>query len=193
MAGERWAKERRSTALATANTIIPILAGAARRLGLQVRVESSSDRRVHVLVVDLPGSRPLALGLYVTTEESRPITFSRLAPRVGRLARTVARHAPPGSDTLLFVVPAGPRVRPTRPAARMLSRLRAGFKKPRELLGWLHSYLTRRLTKLLERLREKGVKAYGKLAGLLRALHRLASALGPLPISLAEVEAAIRA
>ncbi|OWJ55603.1 hypothetical protein [Pyrodictium delaneyi] len=193
MAGERWAGERRNAALAAANTIIPRLAGAARGMGLRVRVDASKDHRVYVLVIDLPGSRSLAVGLYVTTEESRPIPWSRLWPRVARLSRTVAAHAPPGSDTLLFLVPAAPRARPTGPARRRLAGERVGFLAPRELQRWLNRYLGRRLAGLIRRLREKGIKAYGKLAELLRALHRLASALGPVDISLHEVEAMIRA
>ncbi len=197
MAGERW--KRRDAAVKAANTVLVPLASAVRfaweRLGTGARYRleaATSDYRVYVAVVELPGSRPLVLGLYATTEESRPITFHRLRPRLERLRKLVARYAPPGCDTLLFIV-ATARARPTRPAKRVLARLRVGFMSPRELRGWLHKYILRRLTRLLDTLREKKTKAWGPLAGLLRTLYALAKELGPLPISLAEVDAAIRA
>jgi len=197
VAGERW--RRRGEALEAANAVLLPLARASRfareRLGADTRyrLESTSDDRVYVVVLELPGSRPLVLGVYATTEESRPLTFSRLAPRLRRLKRLMARRAPPGGDTLVFVLAASPRTRCTGPARRLLSRLRTGFMTPTGLREWLHRYLARRLARLLEALRERGVKAYGPLAGLLRALYMLARELGPVEITLADVEAAIRA
>jgi len=198
--GERWAMERRGLALEAANTVLLPLARASRfareRLGVDTRyrLESTSDDRVYVVVLELPGSRPLVLGVYATTEESRPITFSRLAPRLRRMKSLLARWAPPGGDTLLFIVPASPKARTTMPARRLLSRLKTGFMAPTELREWLHRYIMRRLHGLLGVLRERSVKAYGPLAGLLRTLYILARELGPVPENLFyEVEAVIRA
>ena len=193
MAGERWAEERRNAALAAVNAVLPDIVGPARRMGLGVAVEQSRDMRLHVVAVELPGSRPLVVAVYATTEESRPIPWSRLQSRLERLRGARERLAPPGGDTLYFILAASPRARPTGPARRRLAREKVLFTAPRELRRWFSRYFNRRLAGLIRRLKEKGVKAYGRLAELLRALYLLASRLGHVDITLADVEAAIRA
>ena len=194
MPGERWDLGRRDAALRAANAVLLGVLSAARGAGLRVEARWSSDQRLRVLVVDLPGSRSLAIGVYATTEESRPISPARAASKVERLLRLLSTAAPPGSDTLLFIVAATPRVRATGTARRLLARrYGAGFHTPGSARRWIHRYLRRRLTRLLESLREKRVKAYGRLAELLRALYLLASRLGKVDVTLSDVEAMTRA
>ena len=194
MHGERWDPGRRNLALRASNAVLLGVLSAARGAGLRVEARGSSDQRLRVLVVDLPGSRSLAIGVYATTEESRPISPSRASSRIERLHRLLAKAAPPGSDTILFLVAAAPRARATAAARRLLARrYGAGFHTPESARRWIHRYLRRRLTRLLETLREKRVKAYGRLAELLRSLYLLTRELGPVDVALADVEAAIRA
>ncbi len=199
LAGERW--RRRGLALEAANAVRLVLARVLRRArerlgagGLGYRFhEPSGDRRVHLVEVELPASAPLVIGFYVSTEESRPITWGRMEARLRRVLRAAAAEAPPRRDLFLALVLASPRGRPTGPAARAARRSRVALGRPREVLEALHRYLAKRLHGLLEALREKNVKAYGPLAGLLRALYLLASRLGHVDVALADVEAAIRA
>ena len=198
MAGERW--RLRGEALEAANQVVLVVARALRhareRLGapsLGYRfIGPSSDYRVHLVEVELPGSAPLVLGFYVTLEGSRPITWGRIGAKLARLLRA-AREAPPQRDLFLALILASPRSRPTGPAARAARRSRVAVGRPREVLEALHRYLRRRLTRLLETLREKRVRAYGRLAELLRALYLLARELGPLDLSIRDVEAVTRA
>jgi len=201
LASPRWARERKELALEAYNAVRLVLARVLRfareRLGMEaVRYrfdEGSSDRRVYLIEVELPASAPLVIAFYSTTEESRPLTWSRVAAKLRRLRRYAAQRAPPRRDMFVAVVTASPRARVTGPAARAARRNKVALGSPRKVLEALHMYLARRLTRLLEALRERGVKAYGRLAGLLRALYLLASRLGPVNISLRDVEAAIRA
>ena len=193
MASPRWAGEKRNAALAAVNTVLPDIVGPAKRMGLPVSVESTKDLRVHIVTVELPGSKPLILALYATTEESRPITWSRLGPRLERLEKHRGRWAPPGGDTLYFVLAASPRTRVTGPARRMLAKRKVLFLTPRKLRLWFNRYFNRRLAGLIKKLRAKKAKAYDKLAELLRVLYLLASRLGPIDVTLHEVEAMVRA
>jgi hypothetical protein len=194
VAGERWDPGRRNLALRAANAVLLGVLSAARGAGLRVEARGSSDHRLRVLVVDLPGSRSLAVGVYASTEESRPLSPARAVPRVERLRRLLAAVAPPGSDTLLFIVAASPRVRATTATRRLLARrYAAGFHSPESARRWIHRYLAKRLRGLLQSLRRRGVKAYGRLAELLRSLYLLARELGHLDVTLADVESIIRA
>ena len=200
MPGERWARERKELALSAYNEFMLAVARALRfvreRLGLGLRYrfdEGSSDRRVFLVEVELPASAPLVIAVYSTTEESRPLTWSRVAAKLHRLRRYTAQRAPPARDTFVAVVTASPRARATGPARRRARRAKVALGTVEEVLERLRGYLVRRLRGLIRSLREKEVKAYGGLAELLRALYLLASRLGPVDITLHEVEAAIRA
>ncbi|BES82583.1 hypothetical protein [Pyrodictium abyssi] len=200
MAGERWSEERMNLALGAYNVVRLVLARVLRfvreRLGLELRYrfdEGSSDRRAYLVEIELPASAPLVVAVYSTTEEARPLTWSRVAAKVLRLRRYVAQRAPPARDTFVAVVTASPRARVTGPARRRARRNKVALGHPQEVLGALRGYLAKRLRGLIQSLREKEAKAYGELAELLRVLYLLASRLGPVDITLHEVEAMTRA
>jgi len=200
VAGERWSKERRELALSAYNMFMLAVARALRfvreRLGLELRYrfdEGSSDRRAYLVEIELPASAPLVVAVYSTTEEARPLTWSRVAAKLRRLRRYTAQKAPPRRDMFMAVVAASPRARATGPARRRARRAKVALGTVEEVLRALQGYLAKRLRGLIQSLREKEAKAYGELAELLRVLYLLASRLGPVNISLHDVEAMIRA
>jgi len=198
--GERWNKERKGLALGAYNRFLLAVARALRfareRLGAELRYsvdEGSSDKRVFFIEVLLPASAPLVIAVYSTTEESRPLTWARVSAKLRRLHSYIARRTPPGRDLFVAVIAATPRVRATGPAQRRARRNKVALGTVENALKALRAYLAKRLHGLVRSLRERGVKAYGKLAELLRVLYLLASRLGPVAISLRDVEAVVRA
>ncbi|ALL00750.1 hypothetical protein Pyrde_0700 [Pyrodictium delaneyi] len=201
MPGERWARERMGLALNAYNEFMLAVARSLRFVreklgleGLRPRFdEGSSDRRVFLIEVELPASAPLVIAVYSTTEEARPLTWSRVEAKLRRLRRYAAQRAPPARDTFVAVVTASPRARATGPAQKRARRSKVALGTVKDALKALRGYLVKRLRGLIKSLREKEAKAYGELAELLRVLYLLASRLGPVGIPLHEVEAMIRA
>ena len=198
MPGERWA--RKGLALGAYNKFLLAVARALRfareRLGVELRYrvdEGSSDKRVFFIEVSLPASAPLVIAVYSTTEESRPLTWARVSAKLRRLHSYIARRTPPSRDLFVAVIAATPRVRATNPARRRARRNKVALGTVENALKALRTYLARRLQGLIKSLRDKKTKAYGELAELLRVLYLLASRLGPIDVTLHEVEAMVRA
>ncbi len=179
--------QRRELALSEANRVLFPLLGGARRL-LQVaelarlhitgtKVYSTTDKRVHIVLLDIFSHNPLIIALYISTQESRATSPSQLLRRAKRLAREVEklrRDEFVSADTLYLYIT---RKRITRGAyreARARGILVALSSK--EARRRIARYLLARLNKLLQKITSKRI--WGRLALFAYALSILAKKLG---------------
>ncbi len=179
--------QRRELALSEANRVLFPLLGGARRL-LQVaelarlhitgtKVYSTTDKRVHIVLLDIFSHNPLIIALYISTQESRATSPSQLLRRTKRLAREVEklrRDEFVSADTLYLYIT---RKRITRGAyreARARGILVALSSK--EARRRIARYLLARLNKLLQKITSKRI--WGRLALFAYALSILAKKLG---------------
>jgi len=179
--------ERRSQALREANRVLIPLLGGARRL-LQVaeitrvhlaraRIHSTNDKRIHIMIIDMFLGHPLILGLYTSTQESRPIAPSQLTRRLRRLRNEVEKlrgREFTAADTIYIYIT---KKRLTRGAYRearrngVLVALSGNDAKRR-----LANYLLKRLQGLLRRIQTKQV--WKRVALFAYSLILLARRLG---------------
>ena len=179
--------QRRELALSEANRVLfPILGGARRLLQVaelarlhitRTKVYSTTDKRVHIVLLDIFSHNPLIIALYVSTQESRATSPSQLLRRVRRLAREVEKLRESefiSADTLYLYIT---RRRITRGAyreARARGILVALSSK--EARRRIARYLLARLNKLLQKITSKHI--WGRLALFAYALSVLAKKLG---------------
>ena len=89
-------------ALAAANTVLLPLMRAVHRYNrvyagrkpyytMKIQLIQTGDRRIHIAVIDIPGSNPLVVAIYSSTQESRPVSPSQIKRRLKRLFRLVSR------------------------------------------------------------------------------------------------------
>ncbi len=179
---------RAEEALRLANQVIlPLLRGARgyvrvyeayTRMPRRVTsLASSGDKRIHILVVDVPFSRPLVVAVYASTQRSRPVSPSQLRRRLARLARLVAKLRDTiGSQADVIPVYLS-ATRLTRGAYREALRSRVYIAlSPAKARHYLASYLKRRLRALLSKTRGA---PRGRTAVLAYALNSLATATEP--------------
>ncbi|KSW11958.1 hypothetical protein CF15_03975 [Pyrodictium occultum] len=182
------ARERRARALAEANEVLLPLLGGARALvrvleaagrspARPVSLHSSGDKRLHALILELPGSSPLVVAVYSSTQESRPTSPQQLAKRMKRLAGFVARlrgrYFNAADVAYIYISPRGL----TRGARRLAIGLKTFFAQSgREARQKLAKFLATRYYKLLASLR--GKRVWGPVPLLLYALSILAQRLG---------------
>jgi hypothetical protein len=177
---------KRQQALTQANEVIVPLLGASRRalrlaassIGrlYRVRVEASGDKRVHVIIIDLPASHPLILALYSSAQESRPTSPQQLLRRIGRLAREVAKLRgklyEQADIVYVYLSPRGF----TSGALRLAKRQKViAAQKPVEARRRIAKYLAQRYRKLLTTVATR--KIWGELPLLAYTLAYLAHAL----------------
>ncbi len=179
---------RAEEALQLANQVIlPLLRGArgyvrvyeayTRMPHRVTSLASSGDKRIHVLVVDIPFSRPLVVAIYASTQRSRPVSPSQLRRRLARLARLVAklRNTIGSQADIIPVYLSATRL--TRGAYREALRSHVYVAlSPTKARQYLASYLKRRLRALLSKTRGA---PHGRVAVLAYALNSLATATDP--------------
>jgi hypothetical protein len=184
--------QRAEAALREANKILVAIVGAMRRYGKVaeavqrsrerlVSVYATPDRRVHVVGLRLPGSRPTIIGVYVSTQVSRPASPAQILNRIRRLTSKVreVKGGEPADVVLLYVTPK----RVTRGAFRVAMRLgvmvaRSGSEARRRLA----SLFLKRYRSLVKKL--IGKKVWGKVPLLVYALGLLAKELGAAELEL---------
>jgi len=154
----RAAKQRQ--ALMQANEVLVPLLGASRRaLRLagasvgklyRIHVEITGDKRVHIVVIDLPASHPLVVTVYSSAQESRPTSPQQLIKRIRRAAREAGRlrgKLYEQADIIyVYLSPKGL----TSGASRLARTYRIIVaRKPAEARRRLAKYLSQRYRKLL--------------------------------------------
>ena len=179
---------RQLAALETANRLLLPVLRATRRIAVvtrssidplftPVRVYSSGDKRIHVAVVNLPGSHPLIVAVYASTQRSRPTSPQQLAKRLSRLARFVRRLS--GKEytqadiVYIYMAPRGL----TRGSIRLAARSKVVYaSEPSEAKRKLAKYLAKRYRRLLASI--VGKRVWGSVPLLAYALSLLARELG---------------
>ena len=183
MATPLAAKEERLTVL---NRLLLPLLRAARRYHHVWRLSRSDAARapaktvntstytVAIITLELPGSHPLTIAYYVSTQRSRPLSPKQLTQRMRQLKKMLAKNRTPQGDTVYALyIPAGL----TRGARRIAHHNMILYsRKPERLAERIASYLRHRYERLLEKLR--GRKVWGQLPLLLYSLSTLATELG---------------
>ena len=179
----------RGEALADANRLLLPLLRAVKRYNLScrrcrrdstmaTRLLQTGDRRVHILVVDIPASNPLVIAVYTSVQRSRPASPSQVLKRVRRLVEAVKRlrgRVFNAADILYFYLS---RTRLTRNAYR--AAVKAGVHvalTPVKAAEMLSRYLKSRLDRLREAL--KGKRVWGVVERLLHSLETLYTELQP--------------
>ncbi|ABM80732.1 hypothetical protein [Hyperthermus butylicus] len=180
--------DRQLAALETANKLLLPVLRATRRIAAvarssidpsftPIRVYSSGDRRIHVAVVNLPGSHPLVVAIYASTQRSRPTSPQQLARRLARLARFVGRLS--GNEyaqadiVYVYMAPRGL----TRGSIRLAVKSKIVYaSEPSEARRKLAKYLAKRYRRLLASI--MGKRVWGSVPLLAYALSLLARELG---------------
>jgi len=179
--------QRRELALSEANKVLFPILGGARRL-LQVaelarlhiagaKVYSTTDKRIHIVFLDIFSHNPLIIALYVSTQESRATSPSQLLRRAKRLTKEVEKLRGRefiSADVLYLYIT---RRRITRGAYRE-ARARGILValNSKEARRRIARYLLARLSKLLQKITSKRI--WGRLALFAYALSILAKKLG---------------
>lgn len=179
---------RAEEALRLANQVIlPLLRGARGFVKLYeaytriprrvTSLTSSGDKRIHVLAIEVPFSKPLVVAIYASTQRSRPVSPSQLRRRLQRLSRLVAKLRGTIGEQADVVPVYLSATRLTRGAYREALRARIYVAlSPTKARQYIASYLNRRLRALLAKL--KG-RPKGRVAVLAYALNSLATATAP--------------
>ena len=183
-----------SRALENANTLILPLIRAVKRFNLScrhyspgdcmsVKVLQTGDRRVHVAVVDIPGSVPLVVAVYSSAQTSRPVSPGQLAKRLRRLTSIVSRlrgRLFSAADVLYFYLTP---VRLTRTAYRIaVSKGVHVALTAAKALTMLQRYIGKRVTRLKEKLR--GRRVWGRVRALYDSLELIYSTISGRPLIL---------
>ncbi len=186
-------REAKEAALREANNVIIPLLSIARRYSqllfklanetLHLRVLQTGDKRVNIVLVEPPASRPLVVAVYSSVQESRPVSPSQLHRRLVRLRKLVnkLRGRYFASADIIYIYMT--RVRLTINAYRMARRagvyVALGSQHAKRILS---RYFMKRVKGLLKKL--QGRRIWGKLALLLYMLHELVKAFSPEHIEL---------
>ena len=181
-----------SRALETANALLLPLIRAVRRFNLSCRRRShdecmaikmlqTGDRRIHVAIVDIPGSAPLVVAVYSSVQTSRPVSPGQLIKRLNRLSSMVSKlrgRLFNAADILYFYLTP---VRLTRTAYRLaVSRGVHVALSASKALSMLRRYIGKRVTRLGDRLR--GRRVWGRVQALYDALQLLYSTVSNEPV-----------
>ncbi len=186
-------RESKEAALREANNVIIPLLSVARRYSqllfklanefLHIQVLQTGDKRVSIVLTELPASRPLVVAVYSSVQESRPVSPSQLHRRIVRLRKFVdklrGRYFVSADIVYIYMT----RIRLTVNAYRMARRagvyVAFGSHHAKRILS---RYFMKRVKGLLKKL--QGRRIWGKLALLLYMLHELARASLPEHIEL---------
>ena len=156
------------------------------------RVSSTRDYTATIIQLNLPASHPLIIAMYVSAQQSSPLTPSQLKPKIRRLRQLIAQARGKTFHTadILYVIvsPKGYTRGSLREAVREGVN---AVKTIEEAAARLRRYLRKRLTKLLQSIQGKNV--WGELPLLLYALTQLAIELGEQDIKGIDYETAIHA
>ncbi|BEP17070.1 hypothetical protein PYJP_04220 [Pyrofollis japonicus] len=179
--------KRRELALSEANMVIePLLRGIRRLINIaetarihlySPKIHSSTDRRVYVIALPLPIGNPLVLGIYVSTQSSRPVSPSQFTKRITRLRKEVEdlRGKDFTTADIVYVYVSPKRL--TKTAYK--NAVKAGIlvaQSGGEAKRRIAKYLVKRYEKLLRKL--AGRRIWGRVALFAYALLILASRLG---------------
>ena len=177
--------EKRLQILNTA--LVPLLRGIHRysSIWMQIRRISKNplqtyitrDYTIAIIVADLPGSNPLLIAYYISTQSSRPISPSQLRKKMHRILQML-RHLRNKSFTaadILYIIysPKGFTKGSKREARKHRINLAVSAK---DLLSPLARYVSKRYTKLLERIGSK--KVWGNVPLLIYALQEIGLSIG---------------
>lgn len=192
--------ERKARALSEANKILLPLIGGARsiarvveaagvsRITRPVSVHSSRDMRLHVIVVEMPGSNPLVVAVYASTQESRPTSPLQFSNRIKRLQHFISKLRGKYFNTAdiayVYISPSGL----TRGARLLAVKYKVFFALDgNEARQKLAKFLASRYRKLIASL--QGKRVWGVVPLLLYSLSLLARQLGAHVHSLSPVYA----
>jgi len=167
--------------------LLPLLRGIRRYIAIWSQLRrisnkpletySSRDYTVTVLFAEIPGSNPLLIAFYTSTQSSRPISPSQLAARMKRLLKEVKklRNKIFTSADILYVIysPRGFTKGAKKTAHRIGVNLASSTK---ELLAPIARYITKRYNKLLQAI--SGKKIWGDLPLLIYALQEIGLSIG---------------
>ena len=192
--------ERKARALSEANKILLPLIGGARSIAKVVEaagasqrtrpvsVHSSRDMRLHAIVVEIPGSNPLVVAVYASTQESRPTSPLQFSNRVKRLQRFISKLRGKYFNTAdiayIYISPSGL----TRGARLLALKYKVFFAlNGNEARQKLAKFLASRYRKLIASLQGKHI--WGVVPLLLYSLSLLARKLGAQIHSLSPIHA----
>ncbi len=181
-----------SRALENANTLLLPLIRAVRRFNLScrrrshescmaIRMLQTGDRRIHVAVIDIPGSVPLVVAVYSSVQTSRPVSPAQLAKRLNRLSSIVSKlrgRLFNAADILYFYLSP---VRLTRTAYRLARRNGVHVAlNASKALSMLRRYIGKRVTRLRDKL--QGRRVWGRVQALYDALQLLYNTVSDEPV-----------
>ena len=167
--------------------LVPLLRGARRYLSIWSQLQRISkkpletyttrDYTVTIFLAEMPGSNPLLIAYYISTQASRPLSPSQLAARIKRVLKEVnkLRNKLFTAADILYIVYAP---RGFTKGARKLARTK-GINlatTQREILAPIARYITKRFNKLLDKI--KGKRIWGNLPLLLYALQEIGINIG---------------
>ncbi len=179
-------RSKKEEALLQANNILVPLLGIGRRLyrvlesetgrRYGIYVHNTTDKRLHIVVLDLPASHPLVIAVYSSAQTSRPTSPKQLATRLGRLRREVGKLRGKLFSNADIVYVYVSRRNITRGAYRQA--LRSGVivaVNPSDARRRIAKYLAKRYHKLLSKL--AGKRIWGELPLLAYTLAILSKSL----------------
>ncbi len=170
----RWSREALKKVISASNSLLLPLVRAIRpyKPVAKVNIDTSEDRRVVIIQFDLPHSRPWVLAMYVTAQESRPLSPRDVQRMLARLNREVARKAPPYRDVTKLILAASERARRTTVGARkVLAEALVKVVDVLEAARIIQGYLEKRVNGLMNVLNKS--KSSGRLKELFDVLHSL--------------------
>ena len=157
--------------------LAPRIAAAQQRQPVSiVKTRETGDRRVRLMVIDLPASKPLLLAVYVSTQRSRPASPAQVSKRIERIVKEVNKIRGKLFNTADIVYIYLSKTRLTRSAYRIARQMGVLVAlSASAAASLLRRYLRRRLERLLEKTRGR---IWGALKLLAETLKELANSLG---------------
>jgi hypothetical protein len=178
--------EKKKQALMQANELIVPLLGISRRVlrlagdsigkTYHIHVEVTNDKRVHIIVIDLPASHPLIVAVYSSAQNSRPTSPQQLLKRIKRLSKEVLKlkgKIYEQADIVYIYLSSGGLTRGSIRIAKTYRIIAA--RKPEEARKRMAKYLAQRYRKLLTTLATRRV--WGELPLLAYTLSIMSHSL----------------
>lgn len=186
-------REAKEAALRAANNVIIPLLSIARRYSqllfklanetLHLRVLQTGDKRVNIVLVEPPASRPLVVAVYSSVQESRPVSPSQLRRRLVRLRKLVdklrGKHFVSADIIYIYMTRARLTINAYRMARQAGIYVALSSQHAKRILS---RYFLKRVKGLLKKL--QGQRIWGRLALLLYMLYELVKAFSPRHIEL---------
>ncbi len=167
--------------------LVPLLRGARRYLSIWSQLQriskkplatyTTSDYTVTIFLAEMPGSNPLLIAYYISTQTSRPLSPSQVLARIKRIGKEIKklRNRVFTAADILYILYAP---RGFTKGARKISRAK-GINlatTPKDLLSPVARYIAKRFNKLLEKIR--GKRIWGNLPLLVYALQEIGASIG---------------